>query len=55
MITEIQTILECLVDELRYSEQEPSELTIEVLSRYEDKFDFIKDYFKELDEKMGGE
>ena len=45
----ITILLECLVDEIRAS-GEPSEKTIMVLAKYEDKYDFVKDYFRELDE-----
>jgi len=45
----IAILLECLVDEIRAS-GEPSEKTIMVLAKYEDKYDFVKDYFRELDE-----
>lgn len=49
MNTEMETILECLVDEVRAS-GDPSEKTLLILAKYEDEYDFIKDYFKELDE-----
>lgn len=48
MNTEIEILLECLIDELRHSGSEPSELTIEIISKYENKYDFIKEYFAEL-------
>jgi len=50
MNTEIAILLECLIDEIRAS-GEPSEKTIIVLAKYEDKYEFVKDYFKELDEE----
>ena len=50
MNTEIVTLLECLIDEVRAS-GEPSEKTIIVLAKYEDKYDFVKEYFRELDEE----
>jgi len=43
-------VLEVLVDEVKDSEN-PSELTIDILASFEEKYDFIKEYFKELDEK----
>jgi len=50
MNTEIAILLECLIDEIRAS-GELSEKTIIVLTKYEDKYEFVKDYFKELDEE----
>ena len=50
MNTEIAVLLECLIDEVKAS-GEPSEKTILVLAKYEDKYEFVRDYFKELDEE----
>jgi hypothetical protein len=50
MNNNIVELLECLVDELRNSELEPSERTVYVLAEYEKEHAFIQEYFKELDE-----
>lgn len=44
----IKDVLEALVDEIKDSGN-PSELTIDILADYEEEYDFIKEYFKELD------
>ncbi len=52
MNQEALEILECLVDELEASEFHPSERTIMILAKYEDDFDFVKDYFNKLEERQ---
>ena len=48
MKTEIEEILECLIDEITAS-GEPSEATIYLLARYEDRYDIITEYFNRMD------
>jgi len=50
MNTEIETLLECLIDEIRAS-GDPSEKTVFVLAKYENKYEIVRNYFKELDEE----
>ncbi|MBO8160630.1 MAG: hypothetical protein H0Z24_03255 [Thermosipho sp. (in: Bacteria)] len=47
MKTEIEILLECLIDEIK-SSGDPSEKTLEVLSRYKDEYDFVKKYLDEI-------
>lgn len=42
----LKDVLEALVDEIRDSGN-PSELTIDILTEYEEEYDFIKQYFEE--------
>jgi len=49
MNQEIAILLECLIDEIRAS-GDPSEKTILVLAQYENRYNFVRDYFKELNE-----
>ena len=50
-MTEIEILLKCLIDEIKHGGNEPSELTIDVLSQYEDKYDFVKEFFNEFDKE----
>ncbi|HEX9060228.1 MAG TPA: hypothetical protein VF941_08610 [Clostridia bacterium] len=51
MNEDIKALLMCLIDEISFS-QSPSELTLAVLEKYKDEYDFVNNYLEEYESKF---